>query len=190
VSLRRLAFALPLLSLLTIPAYAAEDEAALKGQAAAIVKEYGGTLLGALKQSLDQSGPVAAISVCNDRGPGIAAEMAAKSGWKVGRTSLKPRNSSSAPTDYETAVMREFETRLAAGEPIDTLVRAEAVTEGGAKVYHFIKAIPTAALCLNCHGEALTPEVKQRLAVLYPSDTATGFKVGDMRGIFTLSRPM
>jgi hypothetical protein len=53
-----------------------------------------------------------------------------------------------------------------------------------------MKAIPTAELCLTCHGEALDPELQATLDELYPADKARGFKEGDIRGAFTLSRPL
>ncbi|MDO8605394.1 MAG: DUF3365 domain-containing protein [Phaeospirillum sp.] len=168
------------------PAFAAEE----KAEAAAIVKDYGGRLQGELKAAMENGGPVAAITVCNQRSPAIAAELSAKTGWLVARTSLKPRNPSSAPTGWEDGVMRDFERRMAAGEPVADLVRAEMVEEGGARLFRFAKAIPTAELCLNCHGSALKPETQAALKQLYPADTATGYKPGDMRGIFTLSKRM
>lgn len=56
-------------------------------------------------------------------------------------------------------------------------------TEDG---FRYMKAIPTKGLCLTCHGEALTEPVKATLAELYPEDKATGFKVGDIRGAFSI----
>ncbi|MGE5504717.1 MAG: DUF3365 domain-containing protein [Actinomycetota bacterium] len=180
--MRRALFALALLT----PLPAAADEAALKAEAAAILKDYAGGLQAALKGAMESGGPVAAIGACSEKSPQLASEAAAKSGWSVGRTSLKPRNQHSAPTAYETKVMGEFQARLAAGEPMDTLVKAETV-DG---VFHFVKAIPTAELCLNCHGSELKPEVSAKLKELYPADAATGFSVGQMRGVFTLSKKM
>ncbi|MFM8269556.1 MAG: DUF3365 domain-containing protein [Pseudomonadota bacterium] len=42
------------------------------------------------------------------------------------------------------------------------------------------------AVCLNCHGTHLNPEVKKEISSLYPSDQATGFQVGDFRGLIWL----
>jgi hypothetical protein len=53
-----------------------------------------------------------------------------------------------------------------------------------------MKAIPTAAQCLNCHGESISPEVDAKLKALYPNDQARGFKEGDLRGAFTLAKPV
>ena len=51
-----------------------------------------------------------------------------------------------------------------------------------------MKAIPTGAVCLNCHGTKIAPEVSQALAGLYPEDRATGFNEGDIRGAFVVTR--
>lgn len=170
------------------PGWAQEDMAALKAEAAGVTKDYGTTLLTALKAAIEASGPVGALSFCHDRAPAIAAEASEKSGWSVGRTSLKARNQHSAPTPYERKVMEDFAARIAAGEAAETLVRAELVEEDGGKTFHFIKAIPTGELCLTCHGGEIKPEIKAKLDELYPGDQATGFKAGDMRGVFTLSK--
>jgi hypothetical protein len=67
---------------------------------------------------------------------------------------------------------------------------AEIVNKGGRKHYRFMKAIPTGPLCLACHGTSVTPEVAASLHNLYPNDLATGYEFGDIRGAFTLSKPM
>ena len=43
-------------------------------------------------------------------------------------------------------------------------------------------------LCLGCHGKSIAPEVKAKLAELYPEDKATGFSEGDLRGAFVVTR--
>lgn len=173
--------------LLAAPAVA-QDTARLQAEGASLIKEYGQTLTAVLKSAIESDGPVAAISVCHDAAPRIAADLGAKSGWTIRRTSLKARNPAAAPSSYERAVLEDFEARLAKGEDIATLASADMVEEGNGKVFHLMKAIPTGELCLTCHGDALKPEVKAKLDEVYPGDTATGFKVGDMRGAFSFSK--
>ena len=47
------------------------------------------------------------------------------------------------------------------------------------------------AACLACHGpaEQIAPDVKELLAREYPSDQATGFQEGDLRGWFWVEVP-
>lgn len=167
---------------------AAQDPAALTAEGAALIKEYADTLGAALKGAIERDGPVGAIGVCHEAAPRIAAELGARSGWIIRRTSLKARNPSAAPSAYERSVLDDFQARLAGGADIATLARAETVTEDGGKVFRLVKAIPTGELCLTCHGGALKPEVKAKLDELYPGDAATGFKIGDMRGAFSFSK--
>jgi cytochrome c551/c552 len=170
------------------PAFA--DEAALKAQAADLTARYAKELKTALSGAIEKDGPMGALDVCHSVAPKIAADLSASSGWSVARTSLKPRNAASAPDDYERNMMESFNARIAKGAKTADLVSAEIVEAQGAKVFRFIKAIPTGEVCLTCHGENVSPELKQKISQLYPNDQATGFKIGDMRGVFTLKKPL
>ena len=67
---------------------------------------------------------------------------------------------------------------------------AEVVEMNGQKSFRYMKAIPTGKVCLNCHGAELKPAVSKELDMLYTDDKARGFKAGDIRGAFTLSKPL
>ncbi|HQF31154.1 MAG TPA: DUF3365 domain-containing protein, partial [Hyphomicrobiales bacterium] len=70
-----------------------------------------------------------------------------------------------------------------------TMVKAGIVEEDGKKLFRLVKAIPTGEVCLNCHGGAeVKAETAEMLAKYYPEDQARGFTLGQMRGVFTLSR--
>lgn len=160
-------------------------------EAKALVKEFATTLQGELQTAMKAGGPTNAIGVCKDRAPAIAADLAGRSGWEVGRTSLKVRNQAlNLPDDWETGVLTAFEERKAAGEPLDTMAFGEVVESEGGKRFRFMKAIPTAEVCLACHGSAITPEVTATLDEQYPGDQARGFALGDIRGAFSLSKPL
>lgn len=166
------------------------DETALRSRAAELTADYAKLLKAALSGAINKDGPIGALDFCHGIAPKIAADLSRSSGWSVARTSLKPRNSASAPDDYERKVMEAFNARIAKGEKAADLVSAEVVEDHGVKVFRFIKAIPTGEICLTCHGVAIAPELKQKISQLYPNDQATGFKLGDMRGAFTLKRPL
>lgn len=176
-------------SALSIPLQAAEDPNA--AEAKGIVKTFFTELKGELEAAVKAGGPVSAISVCQDRAPEIAAGLSEKTGWEVGRTSLKTRNAElNAPDDWERQVLMRFEERKAAGEDVKTMAFAEVVEEGGEESYRFMKAIPTGEICLACHGEHIDAEVAAAIDEAYPDDQAKGFKLGDIRGAFTLAKPL
>jgi hypothetical protein len=187
------AFGLGLYSCSDQAADRAEREAkavAMTNEAVALTREYATALQGALKGALESSGPVGAMEFCGKEAPGIAQEASKRTGWKIARTSLKPRNPKAKPDDYEKQVLEDFAASLAGGVPASSLRRAEVVYESGERVFRYMQAIPTAEMCLTCHGSDLKPEVSARINELYPKDQATGFKQGDLRGAFTLSKKL
>ncbi|MBL8313135.1 MAG: DUF3365 domain-containing protein [Rubrivivax sp.] len=147
-------------------------------------------LLAVLQEELDRSGPEGAIAVCNEKAPQMAREASEKSGWAIRRVSLRNRNPKAVPDAWEQTALQEFDRRLAAQEPASRLEKSEVTQEGGKSVQRYIRALPTAKLCLECHGSAeqISPAVAARLKALYPADLATGYSVGQLRGAITLRK--
>jgi hypothetical protein len=128
------------------------------------------------------------LEVCNLQAGPIAQKNSISSGWDIGRTSLKVRNVSNTADKWELSTLLQFEKRKAAGESLKTMEHAELVKEGDKSVYRYMKPIPTAGICMQCHGVTLGDEVSKKIQLLYPNDLATGFNVGDIRGAFTLQK--
>ncbi|MCG6898232.1 MAG: DUF3365 domain-containing protein [Thiocapsa sp.] len=188
-SIARIAATLAILITTTIHAETAtEDDLA---EAKAIVQEFATTLQGELQAAIKEGGPTNAIAVCQDRAPAIAADLSERSGWQVGRTSLKTRNvAENSPDAWEAEVLARFDARRAAGEDVQPMAYAEIVGTDGGRMFRFMKAIPTAEVCLACHGSAITDEVAAALDERYPDDMARGYSLGDVRGAFSLSKPL
>jgi len=155
-----------------------------------LVKEFFSELKGELQTAMKAGGPVTAIAVCNVKAAQVTYGLAQRSGWDVGRTSLKLRQKKNRPDAWETEVLKSFEARKAMGENIKTMEQSEVVEVAGKKIFRYMKAIPTAKLCLTCHGTEIKSEVDKALQNLYPDDQAVGFKEGDLRGAFTFSKTL
>lgn len=148
---------------------------------------------GELTKEMEISGPSRSILVCKYSSPEIASELSRKTGWRITRVSLKPRNPAMGTADaWEQDVLLDFDRRAARGEKADTLERAEIVTETQGRYFRYMKALPVQQGCLACHGPAsVVPDaVKARLAAEYPNDKATGYSVGEVRGAVTIKRPL
>jgi len=179
--------ALPLLAATPLPPPATDE---LVAEARALAGKLQQGLQGELFAALKQGGPVNALTVCRDRAPGIATTTATGTPWQVGRTAERFRNPANAPDAWESVALTEFARRLQQGEAPPQIERWEIVERDGARVFRYARAIVTAEPCLNCHGAALQPEVAAEIRRLYPQDRATGFTAGELRGAFTLSRPL
>jgi hypothetical protein len=153
-------------------------------------QEFMQTLKQELQAAMQEGGPVNAVSVCNLTAPALASTYSIHNGGDVGRTSLKLRNPENAPDEWERAVLVSFEERKLAGEDPATMEFYEVISQDGSDELRYMKAIPTAPLCLACHGEQLDSIVKTRIETLYPLDQALGYKEGDIRGAFTITQPL
>ncbi len=167
--------------------FAASEQEMIKESQHAI-KDFAGQLKSRLMEGMAKGGPVTAIQICNQVAEDIANQVSEKHGWKISRTSLKPRNTKNAPDVWEASVLQAFEKRKLAGEDISKIDHAEIIQDNGHKIFRYMKAIPTQGLCLSCHGEKIPPDVSTKLKQLYPDDKAKGFKVGDIRGAFSIVR--
>lgn len=188
--MKKLVLAASSLALLASLAAAQQAPDPRVAEARGVIKEFFANLKGELEVAIKDGGPTNAILVCKGRAPVIAVEMSNKSGWQVGRTSLKLRSPANKPDAWELKVLEQFEARKAKGEDLATMDYSEVIDQGGQKTFRYMKAIPIQELCLNCHGADLKPEVVASLDQLYPGDQARGYKDGDLRGAFTLSKKL
>ena len=164
-----------------------DNAAQLEEKAKQLAAQLGMQLKARLQSAIESGGPASAIAVCNVAAPEIAAELS-KDGWTVGRTSLKLRNPANRPDAWEQATLLAFEQQLASGEPAAGLQNSVVETDNGKTRYRFMKAIPIDTVCMACHGEAIAEPVKAALAEKYPQDAATGYKPGELRGAFTMTK--
>jgi hypothetical protein len=141
-----------------------------------------------LRAAMASGGTVAAISVCKERAPAIAAEIEAETGVEIGRTALSVRNRANAPDAWELAMLRAFEARHARGEALGAMAAQTLERD----TLRWMRPIPMGDMCSSCHGQAdeLSAETRQALAASYPEDRATGFMVGALRGAFTARVPL
>ena len=144
-------------------------------------------LMGALGEAIgtpaDQAegrsgGPAGAIDVCRTQAPRIAAEVAQETGVRIGRTGVRLRNPANTAPAWAAPLL----------ETKPTSPQASRSSDGTLGV---ILPIRLASMCITCHGPAdtLTEDVRAALAKHYPTDQATGFHDGDLRGWFWIEVP-
>ena len=151
------------------PAPAVEPPAAGIDAIAAFQQALGSTLKAALAD-----GPIPAIDACRSEAPRIAAERTA-AGIAVGRTSQKLRNPGNAPEPWMQPLLDAYQRGELDGP------HAVALGERGTGVVQPIRVQP---LCTTCHGATIAPDLRDHLRERYPDDRATGYAVGDFRGLF------
>jgi hypothetical protein len=170
-----------------VPTASAPDVEALTADAKQAVMALGSTLKSQLQSAMKEGGPANAVDVCHKIAPAVAASLSEEHGVQLTRVSLKNRNPEmGVPNAWQTEVLQDFEARQKAGEAPDTLAYSAVVGDE----YRFMKAIPTQAVCLNCHGTDIQPEVQAKITEWYPEDRAVGYSEGDIRGAFVVVRSL
>lgn len=142
-------------------------------------------LAGNLKKALAEGGVFHAIEYCNTEAMPITRKMEDKYGIKIKRSSLKVRNPKNRPDENEKKLLMYFDSLATAGAPMVPIIR-------WLDDDHVLYARPIMlnnALCLNCHGEVgsmVSDSLYAFIRTKYPEDQATGYKLNDFRGMWSI----
>jgi hypothetical protein len=145
---------------------------------ATAVNALASEMMGELVAALDSGDPTAAIGVCKEKAPSVAANVSGTYGIKIGRTSHKLRNAANvAPKWAEEYVSEQVQDPTFVAGPNGEL---------GA-----LLPIRLKAECQMCHGpaEEIDAGLMAAISDAYPNDQATGFVEGDLRGWFWAEAP-
>ncbi len=138
-----------------------------------------------LMKNMKAGGTAQAIPFCNASAQPLTDEITSKYNVTLKRTSLKIRNSKNAPNTTEKELLNQYLKSISKGEKLKPVVKKDS----NGKV-HFYAPIKLEGKCLACHG-TVGKEVSQKtdsiLKALYPNDKATGFKIGDLRGMVNIT---
>lgn len=195
--LAAIAGALALAACATPQPLPAVDEAALAAEADRLASRFQQELGHQLTAAMARGGPVAAVDTCKVEAPRVAAQLAAASGWSVRRVGTRVRNpATGTPDDWERAQLGRFAASLASpdgpGGGASGLTAMMVERGRGTTRFRYMKAIVTAPHCLACHGtrSAQSAELREALGRNYPQDSAVDYSAGELRGAFSLTRPL
>jgi len=136
-----------------------------------------------LMKAMQEGGRVNAVRFCNTKALPITDSYSLKYNTEVKRVSDRNRNTANRPNELEQAVMDDYRELMASGKPLSPKV---AIDGDGRK--NFYAPILTGGVCLTCHGDEknMQPELVAVIDSLYPNDAAKGFKVDELRGIWSV----
>jgi len=160
----------------------AQNEEELKSQAQLIVQFSSQALLGKLQKSIGEQGIAGAVDFCKLEAVAITDSLSLAFGVDIKRISSKNRNPNNAPNSEEKKYLDQFESEGELALPI--LVKTED------RFTYFAPIRLAGGLCLNCHGkldESMTLEQFEHIKEMYPEDKATGYSLGDLRGMWKIT---
>lgn len=165
------------------PPLSASVAAAARERGQAITAQAFALLSTNLAQALAAGGISNALPYCSEKAYPLTELVAATNQVTIRRLTHRPRNPTNAVTAAEWDLLRGFQLALGRGETPTPIVRPAAAGQ----VSFYAPIVIANPLCLQCHGvpgSDLTPPTMALLAQWYPRDEATGFKLGDLRGMW------
>jgi hypothetical protein len=162
-----------------------DDEQLFTEAAGNLVKQFRAELQATLLGAINENGKAYALQMCQKKAQEIAAAHSV-AGWTVKRVSAQWRNVADRPDSTEKAVLDRF------AEP-STTSDFLVLTSGPdtARTFHYYEKIIVNDMCLQCHGDIqrVDQDLWKIIKILYPYDKATGYKSGDLRGMFVVKAP-
>jgi hypothetical protein len=180
--MRKLTGAFTAILLVSTMASADENLAPIKQEGVKYIKMLGGALKKEVKAKMqeDPTGSLA-MGFCSSKAKEITEDINTKlpDYASVRRTALKIRNKSNTPDTTDIKIMELYKKAIEAKtfKPTDIKIIEEK------DAYRIYKPLVAKAMCLKCHGENISGEIKAVIEKVYPEDKATGYKEGDLRGV-------
>jgi hypothetical protein len=136
-----------------------------------------------LALAINEKGSDGAVEFCNIQAIPIIDSMSVVLNAKIKRVSDKPRNSNSQASEVELAYINSWKVAKANGEKHPPLL-----SELDGKMVGYYPIV-TNQMCLQCHGapeKEINTKTLSKIKKLYPTDKATGYTEGEIRGIFVV----
>jgi hypothetical protein len=150
-----------------------------------IADETQSVLASNLKRVIQRDGISQTIKYCDVKAYPIVDSLKKVYKADIRRVSLRTRNPDNSPDQQEENIIHQYIDNINNGETPSPLAILDIEN------VHFYKPIIlNAALCLNCHGEIgidIKEDNYEIIKALYTSDNATGYKMGDLRGVWSIT---
>jgi hypothetical protein len=142
-------------------------------------------LLGStLKSRIQQDGIPAALEYCNLNAYPLVDSIENKYHVTIKRASSNTRNPQDKPDTEEFKILSGYQSDLQAGRTPEVFLE---IREN--EIHYARPIVLNDAVCLKCHGtvgEEILPDHYELIQELYPEDKATGYSLGDLRGIWSV----
>ncbi len=143
------------------------------------------TFMNKISAQYEMGGFEAAAQYCSMKAYPLTDSLANQYKVYLSRVSLKNRNPANEAKGLEKGLLEAYAD--AHENDIELNTNVQFIRPGDSILYN--KPIFIASnVCLNCHGskDDISSEIQQLLSAQYPNDKATGYKTGDLRGMWSV----
>ena len=139
-------------------------------------------LLSNVGKQIQENGVVEAVDFCSEKAMILTDSLSNKYTHTINRLTDKSRNP-------QNQIRSEMDKK-AWGELQKNPEKKQLVLQENGSVYYYKSISIGMPTCLMCHGNRQTdisPETLEIIQLKYPKDQATGYQMGDFRGMWKLS---
>ncbi|WP_258100057.1 Tll0287-like domain-containing protein [Marinoscillum pacificum] len=164
-----------------------EGEIMAKGEeiAKSALKVTAQTFQSALMTAIQEEGVPGAIEYCNTNAMEIVKKLEDSLNISIKRVTNKTRNPADSLTGIEKEIWEAYNY-----DPSQATAQLQEFSD--TELIFTQPIMIGSGVCLNCHGGVgaeLTNENYEFIKTLYPNDQATGYQLGDLRGMWRLIIP-
>jgi len=145
------------------------------------------TLSTQLSRAIEEGGIPYALEFCNVEAIPLTEELARQYDTHIRRATHKPRNPANRVDTEELDVVETYIEALETGTGLTPKIHRKED-----HIRYFAPIRMGMDLCMQCHGNPGTDIDESNLNLirsLYPDDEATGFSMGELRGIWSVNLP-
>lgn len=155
-----------------------------KGDSIAIQAQQ--VLMKNVSAAIQEKGVAGAVDFCNINAMPLTDSVSKLNAVSIQRISEKNRNPNNAiVSELDKSALEQIKKMMADA----TITDKHLILQESGNVYYY-KPIPLGMpTCLSCHGNTTTdiaPETLQVIQSKYPSDKATGYQLGELRGLWKI----
>ncbi len=142
-----------------------------------------------LKETMANEGVHEAIRYCNIQAYPLVDSLSSSYRAHIKRVSLKLRNADNQPDSLENVLLNAYQYNVE-----NNMALQDNIVSLDEKYLLYTKPIRIGdPVCLKCHGKAgseVLDETFSLIKSLYPADSATGYKMTELRGMWSIRLPV
>ncbi len=163
----------------------AEDRRVLRCRV--LAHDFMAELTRTIQDAIHDEGLAGAVGVCRQAVPELEARYSLPPGIKVRLVALQCCDADNRPDAWEKKGLEDFLERRRQGAILAGLEYHKPVAGQGQTVFRYLRALPTGSLCLQCHGERLSPKVKKAMRSNCSGSGSGAFRLAELRGALSIT---
>ncbi len=152
-----------------------------------VARDFMAELRDGIQSVFRDQGPGAAVSACCRLVPELSARYSLPPGLDLRLVALDCCDPDNRADEWEKQGLERFLRQRRAGAVLAGLEFWQEVGTARKRRFRYLRALPAGSLCLQCHGERLSPKIRRALQAAGTDYQRQGDRLGELRGALSLT---